>query len=47
MTRKNGRQLAEYAGHRTPEGFQHLLDGARWDAEALSDEVRDYVVEHL
>ncbi|MGX1885803.1 IS701 family transposase [Streptomyces sp. NPDC055287] len=47
VTRKNGWQLAEYAGHRTPEGFQHLLNGARWDAESLRDKVRDYVVETL
>jgi SRSO17 transposase len=45
--RKNGWQLAEYAGHRSPEGFQHLLNGSRWDAEKLRDEVRDYVVESL
>ncbi|MGW6462139.1 IS701 family transposase [Streptomyces sp. NPDC055078] len=47
VARKNGWQLAEYAGHRTPEGFQHLLNGARWDPEALRDKVRDYVVERL
>ncbi|MFD4944846.1 transposase [Streptomyces sp. NPDC058409] len=47
VTRKNGWQLAEYAGHRTPEGVQHLLNGARWNAEALRDEVRNYMVEHL
>jgi SRSO17 transposase len=45
--RKNGWQLAEYAGHRTPDGFQHLLNGARWDADALRDDVRSYVVEQL
>ncbi|MFG2886749.1 hypothetical protein ACGFYV_31380 [Streptomyces sp. NPDC048297] len=28
--RKNGWQLAEYAGHSTPDGLQRLLDGATW-----------------
>jgi SRSO17 transposase len=41
--RKNGWQLAEYAGHRDPAGMQHLLNGARWDADAVRDDLRDYV----
>ncbi|MFG2831963.1 IS701 family transposase [Streptomyces sp. NPDC048434] len=45
--RKNGWQLAEYAGHRDPAGLQHLLNGARWDADAVRDDVRAYVAEHL
>ena len=45
--RKNGWQLAEFAGHRTPDGFQRLLNGSRWDADALRDDVRDYVGERL
>jgi SRSO17 transposase len=45
--RKNGWQLAEWAGHRDPAGLQHLLGGARWDADALRDDVRDYVAERL
>jgi SRSO17 transposase len=45
--RKNGWQLAETAGHATPYGIQHLLGRARWDADAVRDELRDYVVEHL
>ncbi|MFF9184251.1 transposase [Streptomyces misionensis] len=36
--RKNGRQPAEYAGHRTPDRFQRLLNGARWDADELRDD---------
>ncbi|GGX46241.1 hypothetical protein GCM10010353_71070 [Streptomyces chryseus] len=30
VERKNGWQLAEYAGHRGSAGFQHLLSGASW-----------------
>ncbi|MFF7976887.1 IS701 family transposase [Streptomyces sp. NPDC007905] len=45
--RKNGWQLAEWAGHRDPAGLQHLLNGARWDADAVRDDVRDYVAERL
>ncbi len=40
--RKNGWQLAEAAGHATPYGLQHLLGRARWDADAVRDELRDY-----
>ncbi|MFI6476273.1 IS701 family transposase [Streptomyces sp. NPDC050516] len=47
VSRKNGWQLAEYAGHRDPAGLQHLLNGARWDADAVRDDVRGYVAEHL
>ncbi|PJN05328.1 hypothetical protein CG723_45470 [Streptomyces sp. CB01635] len=39
--RKNGRQLAEYAGHHTPDGLQRLLNGATWDADDARDEVPD------
>lgn len=45
--RKNGWQLAEWAGHRDPAGLQHLLNGARWDADAVRDDVRDYVAGQL
>ncbi|MEW2396078.1 hypothetical protein [Streptomyces sp. NPDC046862] len=34
--RKNGWQLAEFAGHRTPDGLQRLLNGARWDESYLA-----------
>jgi SRSO17 transposase len=46
-TRKNGWQLAEAAGERTPHGMQELLNRAVWDAEAVRDDLRAYVVEHL
>jgi SRSO17 transposase len=45
--RKNSWQLAEVAGNATPYGVQHLLGRANWDADAVRDELRGYVVEHL
>lgn len=47
VERKNGWQLAEVNGETTPYGVQHLLGRALWDADALRDDVRPYVVEHL
>lgn len=45
--RKNGWQLAEDAGEATPYGMQRLLGSARWDAEAVRDDLRAFVVERL
>jgi SRSO17 transposase len=47
VERKNGWQLAEAAGDRTPDGMQDLLSRMRWDAEAVRDDLRACVVEHL
>jgi SRSO17 transposase len=47
VERKNGWQLAEQAGDATPDGTQRLLNHARWDADQVRDDLRDYVVEHL
>jgi SRSO17 transposase len=47
VERKNGWQLAEVNGDVTPYGVQHLLGRAQWDADALRDALRPYVVEHL
>jgi SRSO17 transposase len=47
VDRKNGWQLAEHASELTPDGMQRLLTSARWDADALRDDVRAYVVEQL
>jgi SRSO17 transposase len=47
MERKNGWQLAEAAGDRTPDGVQDFLARMRWDADAVRDDLRAYVVEHL
>ena len=45
--RKNGWQLAEEAGERTPDGMQRLLKAAAWDADGVRDDVRGYVARHL
>ncbi len=47
VERRNGWQLAEQMGEPTPDGVQRLLRTARWDAEAVRDDLRAYVVEHL
>jgi SRSO17 transposase len=47
VTRKNGWQLAEHAGERTPDGMQRLLATADWDPDRVRDDLRGYVVEHL
>lgn len=47
VERKNGWQLAEHAGETRPYGMQRLLAGAKWDADAVRDDLRGYVVEHL
>jgi SRSO17 transposase len=47
VERKNGWQLAEAIGEADPQGVQRLLNSARWDAEAVRDDLREYVVEHL
>jgi SRSO17 transposase len=45
--RKNGWQLAELLGDATPDGVQHLLARAEWDAEAVRDELTQYVCDTL
>jgi SRSO17 transposase len=47
LERKNGWQLAEAAGDATPDGMQDFLSRTRWDADAVRDDLRAYVVEHL
>jgi hypothetical protein len=37
--RKNGWQLAEDLGEATPDGVQHLLARADWDADAARDDL--------
>src|SRR5437867_3575008 len=44
---KNGWQMAEELGERGPRGVQRLLGEADWDEEAVRDDLRAYVVEHL
>ena len=40
-------QVAEQAGHARPDAMQRLLYRAKWDADAVRDDLRDYVVEQL
>jgi SRSO17 transposase len=47
LPRKNCWRIAEHAGDATPDGMQHLLAGAVWDHDAVRDDVRDYLVDHL
>jgi SRSO17 transposase len=47
LRRKNCWTIAEQAGDVTPDGMQHLLAAARWDADAVRDDLRGYVIEHL
>jgi SRSO17 transposase len=45
--RKNSWTLAEQAGDLTPDGMQRLLNFYRWDADAVRDDLRGYVLKHL
>src|SRR4029453_7646001 len=47
VERKNGWQLAEANGDATPYGVQHWLGRAVWNAEAVRDDLRAYLVEHM
>ncbi len=47
VERKNGWQLAEAAGDRTPDATQDFLRRMRWDADGVRDDLRAYVVEQL
>jgi len=47
VERKNGWQLAEFLGQVNPYRLQHLLDRAVWNADAVRDDLRHYVIEHL
>jgi SRSO17 transposase len=45
--RKNGWQLAEHAGYPQPRAIQRVLDRSVWDADAVRDDLRTFVVEAL
>jgi len=45
--RKNGWQLAEQAGDRTPDGMQDFLSRVRWEADLVRDDLRAYVAAQL
>jgi SRSO17 transposase len=47
LPRKNCWTIAEQAGDATPDGMQHLLARARWDADGVRDDLRSYVTEQL
>src|SRR5215207_9575205 len=47
VERKNGWQLAEQAGYGHPRGIQRVLDRYLWDADAVRDDLRRYLVEAL
>ncbi len=45
LDRKNCWTIAERRGAATPDGLQHLLARASWNAEAVRDDLRDYVID--
>jgi SRSO17 transposase len=45
--RKNSWTIAEAAGDLTPDGMQRLLNFYSWDADAVRDDLRGYVLNHL
>jgi SRSO17 transposase len=47
VERKNGWQLAEELGEHGPRGVQRLLGDADWDEDAVRDDLRAYITEHL
>lgn len=47
LPRTNCWTLAEHAGDASPDGMQHLLARASWDADAVRDDLRGYVTDHL
>src|SRR6266704_6794208 len=47
VERKNGWQMAEELGEPDAHGVQRLLAEADWDEEAVRDDLRAYVIEHL
>jgi SRSO17 transposase len=47
IERKNGWQLAEHLHEPGPQGVQRLLNAADWDVDAVRDDLRAYVTEHL
>ena len=45
LDRKNCWTIAEARGELTPDGLQHLLARAKWDADDIRDDLRDYVID--
>lgn len=42
--RRNGWQLAAQGGEKYPDGMQRLLSTARWSADGVRDDIRDFVL---
>ncbi len=47
VERKNSWQLAEHAGHRSPDRFQRLLSSAAWDEPGVREDVGNWAVAAL
>jgi DDE superfamily endonuclease len=47
VERKNGWQLAEQAGETRPSGMPRLLASAKWDADAVREDLRAEVLEQV
>jgi SRSO17 transposase len=44
VERKNGWHMAEAIGEHDPHGVQRLLSSARWDADEVREDLREYVL---
>ncbi|MFE0915638.1 IS701 family transposase [Streptomyces sp. NPDC058812] len=47
LPRKNCWTIAEHTGDTSPDGHQHLLGRAKWDADLVRDDLRAFVLEYL
>ncbi|MFE9623535.1 IS701 family transposase [Streptomyces sp. NPDC006527] len=47
LPRKNCWTIAEHTGDTSPDGLQHLLGRAQWDADLVRDDLRAFVLGHL
>lgn len=45
LDRKNCWTIAEHRGDLNPDGLKHLLARAKWDADAVRDDLRGYVLD--
>jgi SRSO17 transposase len=45
--RKNGWQLSEITGDKTPYALQNLMNRVNWDTDAVRDDLQAYVSEHF
>ncbi len=46
VRRRNGWQLAAQGGEKYPDGMQRLLNSARWNADLVRDDLREFVLGH-